>query len=470
MFFENTDYEILTPTGWQDFRGIEIKDTQPLFEVLLSDNRSVTATADHQFFIGGEKVPVCDLRPGMSIDCDTGPAVIVSIVAVEEKEVFDIIEVSDPNHQFFVNNGIVTKNCDELAFVPGRIAEEFWSAIGPTLATGGKCIITSTPNSDEDTFAQIWYAANKTVDEYGNDLPDGIGINGFKAFIAHWNQHPDRDEAWASKERAKFGYEKFSREYDLKFLVADSTLIDSRTLATLTSREHAFKTGEIRWWEKPQANNIYCISLDPSAGVGLDSAAIQVWRLPDMVQVGEWMHNRSDVATQLRTVIQIAGYLDRELRNQTGQYTEPEIFWTFENNSYGQAVIELVNEIGLDSVPAQLISEPNQVSGKTRKGLNTNGRSKSQSVTKLKNLVESNQLSINSKVLVSQLKNYVSRGSSFGAKPGENDDLVAALLLIVRMSQNIARWDDNTAARVRTTNLLDIDDLEQPLPVSLGIW
>ena len=50
--------------------------------------------------------------------------------------------------------------CDEFAFVRPTIASEFWASITPTLATGGKCIITSTPNSDEDQFAQIWRGAN----------------------------------------------------------------------------------------------------------------------------------------------------------------------------------------------------------------------------------------------------------------------------------------------------------------------
>ena len=36
--------------------------------------------------------------------------------------------------------------CDEFAFVnPPNKAKEFWTALSPTLATGGKCIITSTP-------------------------------------------------------------------------------------------------------------------------------------------------------------------------------------------------------------------------------------------------------------------------------------------------------------------------------------
>ena len=58
----------------------------------------------------------------------------------------------------------------------------------PTLATGGKCIVTSTPNSDDDTFAQIWHQAVKTVDEYGNT--SDVGVNGFKGYLAKWDPTP----------------------------------------------------------------------------------------------------------------------------------------------------------------------------------------------------------------------------------------------------------------------------------------
>jgi hypothetical protein len=72
--------------------------------------------------------------------------------------------------------------CDEFAFVRPTIAKEFWTSITPTLSTGGKAIITSTPNSDEDQFALIWKMANKLEDEYGN--PTEMGQNGFRAFRA----------------------------------------------------------------------------------------------------------------------------------------------------------------------------------------------------------------------------------------------------------------------------------------------
>lgn len=472
MFSENTNYEILTPTGWQDFRGVKLKEApQQLYNLVLEGGKHVRATADHYFFVNDIKIQLKNIKIGDKIDCDQTALSVIDIILSDIEDVFDIIEVSDKKHQFFVSDCIITKNCDELAFVEKRIAEEFWSAISPTLATGGKCIITSTPNSDEDTFAQIWYAANKTIDQYGNDIPNGLGINSFKAFMAKWDQHPDRDQAWADAESAKIGYEKFAREYELKFLTADSTLIDSKTLSNMVSSDPLFKTNEIRWWEKPQANSIYLVSLDPSAGVGGDYAAIQVWRLPDMVQVAEWMHNRSDSATQLKTIIQLCTFIDREIKTQTNQYSEPEIFWTFENNAVGEGIQALLNEIGVDVVPAQLMNEPIQPVGKTRRGLNTGGRTKSQAVIKLKYLIESNRMQIKSKALISQLKLYVTKGNSFGGKSGEHDDLVASLLLIVRMSETIARWDDATAATIRNSNILDIDDLdEEPLPVSIALW
>ena len=101
---------------------------------------------------------------------------------------------------------------DEFAFVPPSVASEFWTSISPTLATGGKAIITSTPNSDEDQFAQIWKEANMKFDEFGNEQT--VGRNGFFPFRAHWKEHPERDEKWAAEERSRIGEERFRREHE----------------------------------------------------------------------------------------------------------------------------------------------------------------------------------------------------------------------------------------------------------------
>lgn len=114
---------------------------------------------------------------------------------------------------------------DEFAFVRPGIAREFWTSLSPTLATGGKCIITSTPNSDDDTFATIWRQANNTFDEHGNELEGGVGVNGFKPYMAIWDQHPDRDQSWADEEMASIGEERFKREHRC---VSGDTLITVR--------------------------------------------------------------------------------------------------------------------------------------------------------------------------------------------------------------------------------------------------
>ena len=101
--------------------------------------------------------------------------------------------------------------CDEFAFVQPRVAQEFWTSLSPTLATGGKCIITSTPNNDDDQFASIWREANNTIDENGEHQK--LGRNGFSAYKVTWQAHPDRDDEWAKGERSRVGEERFRREH-----------------------------------------------------------------------------------------------------------------------------------------------------------------------------------------------------------------------------------------------------------------
>jgi hypothetical protein len=111
---------------------------------------------------------------------------------------------------------------DEFAFVRPSIAREFWTAITPTLSTGGKAIITSTPNSDEDQFAFIWKGANKTEDEFGNTTE--LGVNGFRAYRASWDEQPGRDQKWANEMKAQLGEDRFRREIGCEFIIADETL------------------------------------------------------------------------------------------------------------------------------------------------------------------------------------------------------------------------------------------------------
>jgi hypothetical protein len=339
--------------------------------------------------------------------------------------------------------------------------------MAPTLATGGKCIITSTPNSDEDKFAEIWIAANKTTDEYGNDNPEGLGINGFCAFTAHYSEVPGRDEAWAARESAKIGADRFRREYGCEFVTADETLINAVTLLKLQGTEPLFKIGQVRWYDVIQPNKIYLVALDPSAGVGGDPSAIQVFSLPDMRQVAEWTHNRTPIPQQVKVMQGIINHIHSEMRKSPDQRGEPEIYFTLENNSWGEAAIVTIDEMGEETINGIWLHEPRARGvNSRRKGLNTNVRSKALACMKLKSLVESDKLTLLSKTLVRQIKMFISKGNGFAAKVGENDDCVMATILCIRMMQMVTTWDENIGDLMKEN--FGEEHFEEPMPISLG--
>ena len=351
--------------------------------------------------------------------------------------------------------------CDEFAFVPPNIANEFWTSISPTLATGGRAILTSTPNSDEDTFAIIWKEANKKFDEFGNEQE--TGINGFFPFTCAWSEHPDRDEAWATLERGRIGEERFRREYNCEFLVYDETLINSIHLAGMEGAKPLMQMGQTRWYKEPSKENIYAISLDPSLGTGGNSAGIQVFELPSFTQVAEWHHNLTPIQGQIRVLREILMYLKEAI----GEDNTSNIYWSIENNNIGEAGLICIRDIGEDQFPGLFVSEPIRKGHvrKFRKGFNTTHKTKISAAARLKYLIESNKMKINSKPLITELKAFIATGVTFKAKTGEEDDLVSALLLIVRMAQVLADWDSRVFDSFTSNENYEDEDYELPMPI-----
>lgn len=343
---------------------------------------------------------------------------------------------------------------DEFAFVRPTIAKEFWTSISPTLATGGKCIITSTPNSDEDQFALLWKAANKCVDEWGNETD--IGINGFKAFRSYWHEHPDRDEAWEKQQREQLGEERFRREMGCEFLIEEETLISSIVLAELGGIDPLTKQGQVRWYKKPQADKTYVVALDPSLGTGGDPAAIQVLELPTMHQVAEWKHNKTPIQQQIKILSEITKALV-EVTNSSNN-----VYYSVENNTLGEAALIAISEVGEENIKGVFLSEPKRAGSSRmfRKGFTTTNKSKISACSKLKSLIENKKMVIASKSLISELKTFVAVGISFQAKIGETDDLVMSMLLAVRMATFLREFDPNLDEQLKDNS----DDLILPMP------
>lgn len=353
---------------------------------------------------------------------------------------------------------------DEFAFVQESYQSEFWSAVSPTLvASKGRCIITSTPNTEYDQFASIWNESQIY------DRPtDTIGVNDFRGLMVTWDKHPERDITWAQKEEKKIGASKFRREYNCEFLSFQETLISAIKLSEIkkrTVREPTKITEDVKWFKDIEYGCTYLVALDPSGGTGGDDAAIQVYELPTFRQVAEWKHNLKIIPEQIKLMYKILNEVAFRMQRLGARNIDEHLFWSVENNSIGEAAVLEIQRFGVERFPGTLINEPRKTrTGRIRKGLNTTRNTKKTACFHLQKLTETFRLEVASIDLHKQLSDFIKQGQDDGvykAKSGTKDDLVSSLLIIVRMIDIVSKFDDRAAEVLSET--LDDDLLCAPL-------
>ena len=215
---------------------------------------------------------------------------------------------------------------------------------------------------------------------------------------------------------------------DCEFIINDETLIAPTKLIDLEGIEPQYRTGQVRWYKRPEPNKIYVVGLDPSLGTGGDPCAIQVWEANSNVQIAEWKHNRTTIPEQIRILADICKHINETVNHPAS------IYYSVENNTIGEASLISIKDYGEENIQGYFLSDIGK--GRSgRKGFNTTHKVKLAACAKFKNLVEQDRLKINSLSLISELKNFVAHGTSYAAKPGETDDLVMATLLVIRMMQ-----------------------------------
>lgn len=241
-----------------------------------------------------------------------------------------------------------------------------------------------------------------------------------------------------------------------EFLIFEETLINSIKLMEMKHTEPVAKTGQVRWWKTPKKKHTYIVSMDPSMGTGGDDAALQIFELPGMVQVGEWMHNRTPIPRQVKLLYEVCDYL-----RECG-VSPNDIYYSVENNSLGEATLISINEFGEENIPGVFLSEPKKAgSARTfRRGFNTTNSSKKSACAKLKNLVEADRMTLQSKPLIGQLKTFIASAASYEAKVGERDDLVSAVLLAIRMAMVLQTYNPDIEKDLRDHLQEDI----KPMP------
>ena len=231
----------------------------------------------------------------------------------------------------------------------------------------------------------------------------------------------------------------------------------------MTGDEPKVRMGQTRWYKKVNPMNTYLVALDPSLGTGGDPAAIQIIEIPSMEQVAEWQHNLTTIQGQVRILRDLCNFINDEC---AAKGVQSSIYYSVENNSIGEAALVSIEEIGEESIPGLFLSEPIKKGHvrRFRKGFNTTNSSKINACSKLKHMVESDRMRIHSKPLISELKTFIAKGTSFEAKVGAHDDLVSGMLLAIRMALVLQEWDPAIYDKMR-----EVRDGEFIMPMPIYI-
>ena len=308
---------------------------------------------------------------------------------------------------------------DEFAFVPPNIADEFYTAMYPTLSSGKdtKFIITSTPNG-LNHFYKLY-----------NDAENGNSI--FKAKKYLWNRHPDRDQKWADEQKLALGELKYSQEIACEFLGSSMTLLTGETLSRLTYDNHAYPhetyKKELAVYQEPIAGHKYIMTVDTSRGRFLDNSAflvIDVTSYPHRIACS--FYDNSIKPLVYASLIDVVGryynqaYVLVEINDIGSQVAETLWFEHGYENMFWTKAGEKLNESAGD------LDYP---------GIRTTKRNKSIGCSNLKSLVEANQFIVNDFNLISELSTFIQKkNGTWAADIGKHDDLVMCGVLYAWMT------------------------------------
>ena len=317
---------------------------------------------------------------------------------------------------------------DEAAHVEGLT--ELWTALYPTLSTGGRCIALSTPNGVGNWFHQIYSDAESE-------------LNDFAPVKLTWDAHPERDEEWFLQETKNMSRRQIAQELECNFNTSGETVIHPEDLDRLLTlqAEPKYKTGFDRnyWiWEEYDSSYTYMLIADVARGDGEDYSVFHTVKVETMEQVAEY---RGKITPDLfANLLEQAG---KEYGN---------CLVVVENNSVGYTVLDKLIEKQYSNLYFSIKSSHEYVDQLTAEnssnavpGFSTTSKTRPLIVAKLEEFIRNGLITIHSSRLLNELRTFVWNNGRPQAMRSYNDDLV--------MSLAIACWVKDTALTINSREL-----------------
>ena len=299
---------------------------------------------------------------------------------------------------------------DEAAFV--RNFDELWMGLYPTLSTGGRAIVLSTPNGVGGQYYDLYMRALE-------------GSNEFNAIKLPWDVHPDHDDEWFDNESKNLTPKQVAQELLCDFAASGDTFLGVEDLDYI---RNSIRKPLERWgpemgvwvWKYALSEHSYVISADVSRGDATDYSAFHVIDIDNSEIVAEY---KGKVPPDQFAV----------LLNEAGMRYNKALLCP-ENNTYGYAVIMKLFELKYPNLYYKNQKDKYAAMYGTdssihKIGFTTSGQSRAQILTKLEEVIRNKQIKVYSTRLYEELKTFVWKGQKVQAMKGKNDDLVMALAI-----------------------------------------
>jgi len=324
---------------------------------------------------------------------------------------------SDAGRSYAVSMLIV----DEAAFIEN--IEKIYTAIKPTIATGGSIIALSSPNGVGNWFHRVYSEAESKL-----ELKDGD----FKAIKLPWYLHPDRvapiDPDWEQRERESMSPREFAQEYDCDFLGSGNTVVGSDIISFYEQTyiqdpiERRLMGGDLWIWQYPNYSKSYIVCADVARGDGADYSTFHVIDLENCEQVAEY---KSQIST--REFGHILTSIANEYNNALLVVENANVGWDVINTIIERGYNNLYyspksyGEMNLDKWLAKMDND------NTVPGFTNSTRTRPLVISKTETYIRERTLIIRSKRLLEELRVFIWQNGKAQAQNGYNDDLVMAL-------------------------------------------
>ena len=302
---------------------------------------------------------------------------------------------------------------DEAAFV--RNFDELWMGLYPTISTGGRVIILSTPNGVGGQYYKLYTDAE-------------AGLNEFTAIKLPWDVHPERGQDWFDQTTKNLSDRQIAQEYLCDFASSGETFLTNNDIewvrtSTKPPRERTGFDNNVWLWEYPLSEHTYVMSADVARG---DSKDYSTFHIIDM--------DEGECVAEYKGKIPPDRFA--ELLSEFGKRYNDALLCP-ENNSYGYATILKLKEIQYPNLyhkrrKAVYVGDYVPPKDTDIAGFTTSGKTRNLILSKLEEVLRNKLIRVYSTRFYEELKTFTWKNNKAQAMRGYNDDLV--------MSFAIAMW------------------------------